>query len=36
MTAKTLQMSEALHAYLLANSLRETPVPPLPEPMTMW
>jgi O-methyltransferase len=25
MTAKTLQMSEALHAYLLANSLRETP-----------
>ena len=26
MTAKTLQMSEALHAYLLANSLRETPV----------
>ena len=26
MTAKTLQMSDALHAYLLANSLRETPV----------
>jgi predicted O-methyltransferase YrrM len=26
MTAKTLQMSEALHAYLLANSLRETSV----------
>jgi caffeoyl-CoA O-methyltransferase len=26
MTAKTLQLSEALHAYLLANSLRETPV----------
>jgi len=26
MTAKTLQMSEALHAYLLASSLRETPV----------
>lgn len=26
MTAKTLQLSDALHAYLLANSLRETPV----------
>jgi len=26
MTAKTLQMSDALHAYLLANSLHETPV----------
>jgi O-methyltransferase len=26
MTAKTLQLSGALHAYLLANSLRETPV----------
>lgn len=26
MTAKTLQMSDRLHAYLLANSLRETPV----------
>lgn len=26
MTAKTLQLSDALHAYLLANSLREAPV----------
>lgn len=26
MTAKTLQLSAALHAYLMANSLRETPL----------
>ena len=26
MTAKTLQLSDALHAYLLANTLRETPL----------
>ena len=26
MTSKTLQLSDRLHAYLLANSLRETPV----------
>ena len=26
MSAKTLQLSDALHAYLLANTLRETPV----------